>query len=370
MMGNPFSMLQRKDLGSDVRIILLKKYCKNPNERHRGLEAPDDNEGDTFLPSSPAQYRGFLFVGVVVDFDMKRRKFIKTGLLGIFSTGIDPMTLLNARDCDTTHLDILGPYWSEDHPYRKVLANSNEPGTRVFISGTVKANDCETPIQNAIVDVWHANDNGCYTVFMECDSGNSDGDPYNLRGKILTDENGEYGFESIWPGYYSGRPRHFHYKITTPQGLELVTQCYFEGDPQINQQWVEDHPGQIIPLNETENALIGIFDINMDEEATELGVYDKTVTKKSILQQAYPNPFNNSTRIEFSIASPGHVSIGVYDITGKWITNIIENHLLNGTHSLNWRGLDANGNPVSSGSYLIVMKHAGYIASKKIVLLK
>ena len=63
MMGNPFSMLQRKDLGSDVRIIILKKYCKNPNERHRGLEAPDDNEGDTFLPSSPAQYRGFLFVG-------------------------------------------------------------------------------------------------------------------------------------------------------------------------------------------------------------------------------------------------------------------------------------------------------------------
>jgi hypothetical protein len=54
MTGNPFSMLQRKDLGSDVRIILLKKYCKNPNERHRGLEAPDDNEGDTFLPSSPA----------------------------------------------------------------------------------------------------------------------------------------------------------------------------------------------------------------------------------------------------------------------------------------------------------------------------
>ena len=67
MMGNPFSMLQRKDLGSDVQIILLKKYCKNPNERHRGLEAPDDNEGDTFLPSSPTSV-GFFVCGNLVDY--------------------------------------------------------------------------------------------------------------------------------------------------------------------------------------------------------------------------------------------------------------------------------------------------------------
>ena len=168
---------------------------------------------------------------------MKRRTFIKTGLLGAFATGITPVSLLEGRDCDTTSADILGPYWAEDHPYRTVLANSEEPGTRVFISGTVKANDCETPIENALVDVWHANDDGCYTVFMECDSGNSDEDPYNLRGIIVTGENGQYGFESIWPGYYSGRPRHYHYKITTPHGSELVTQCYFEGDPQTTEQW-------------------------------------------------------------------------------------------------------------------------------------
>ena len=70
---------------------------------------------------------------------MKRRTFIKTGILGAFATGITPGSLLKGRDCDTTSLDILGPYWAEDHPYRTVLANLEEPGTRVFISGTVKA---------------------------------------------------------------------------------------------------------------------------------------------------------------------------------------------------------------------------------------
>jgi flagellar hook assembly protein FlgD len=61
------------------------------------------------------------------------------------------------------------------------------------------------------------------------------------------------------------------------------------------------------------------------------------------------------------------VSIGIYDIKGKWITSIVENHLSNGTHSFNWKGIDATGNPVSSGSYLVVLKYAGFTASKKIV---
>ena len=260
---------------------------------------------------------------------MKRRQFIKTGLVGTFAAGMTPLSLLKGRDCDITNSDILGPYWSEDHLYRTILANSDEPGTLIFISGTVKANDCETPIQNGVVDVWHANDNGCYTVFQECDTGNSDEDPYNLRGKMLTNENGEYAFESIWPGYYATRPKHFHYKITTPNGLELVTQCYFEGDPQVTEEWEADHPGQIIPLEEGENRLIGIFDIVMDEEDNQVGINGETVPlpQKPVLSQAYPNPFNNSTRIEFSISRQGHVSLEIYDMNGKWVTSLVKNHL-------------------------------------------
>ncbi|SVB94082.1 uncharacterized protein METZ01_LOCUS246936, partial [marine metagenome] len=65
---------------------------------------------------------------------MKRRQFIKTGLVGTFAAGMTPLSLLKGRDCDITNSDILGPYWSEDHLYRTILANSDEPGTRIFIS--------------------------------------------------------------------------------------------------------------------------------------------------------------------------------------------------------------------------------------------
>jgi len=303
---------------------------------------------------------------------MKRRTFIKTGIMGTIGAGISPSSILSGRDCVTTYADILGPYWSEDHPQRTVLANSDEPGTRIFISGVVTANDCEIPIPNALVDVWHANDEGCYTIFQECESGNSDNDTYNLRGIIVTDENGYYAFESIWPGYYSGRPRHFHYKITTPSGLELVTQCYFEVDPYINEEWEENHPGLVIPLEETENGLVGIFDIVMNEEASEVTIDNNPhlSPKGFTLDTVFPNPFNNSIRIDFTINNPGHVDIGIYDITGRWVINLIGKHMLSGKYNIVWNGSDMSGNSVASGSYLVLMKYGSSFQTKKIKLIK
>ena len=303
---------------------------------------------------------------------MKRRKFIKTGILGTLGAGLMPKSILLGRDCSTTYPDILGPYWSENHPERTVLANSDEPGTRIFISGIVTTNDCEIPIQNALVDVWHANDDGCYTLFQECESGNSDNDIYNLRGVMATDENGYYAFESIWPGYYSGRPRHFHYKITTPSGLELVTQCYFEVDPYINEEWEENHPGLVIPLEETENGLVGIFDIVMDEETSGVNIDKNTDLSldRFSLDTVYPNPFNNSIRIDFSINNSGYVDLGIYDITGKWVINLIGKHMYSGRYNIVWNGSDVVGKSVASGSYLVLMKFGSSFQTKKIKLIK
>ena len=222
------------------------------------------------------------------------------------------------------------------------------------------------------MDVWHANDEGCYTVFQECQSGNSNNDPYNLRGIIVTDQNGYYGFESIFPGYYTGRPRHFHYKITSPSGLELVTQCYFEVDPLIDGDWEENHPGLVIPLEETENGLVGILDIVMNEEASVVSIDNKPFTSPNrfSLDTVYPNPFNNSIKIDFTINNSGYVDIGIYDITGKWVLNLIGKQMHSGKYNIVWKGDDMAGNVVASGSYLVMMKFGSSIQTKKIKLIK
>ena len=164
--------------------------------------------------------------------------------------------------------------------------------------------------------MYGVNDNGCYSVFQECQSGNSNNDPYNLRGIISTDQNGYYGFESIFPGYYAGGQDIFIIKLLGPSGLELITQCYFEVDPFIDDDWEHNHPGLIIPLEETENGLVGIFDIVMNEEFSAVSIDSKSLSlpKRFSLETVYPNPFNNSIKIDFTIHNFGYVDIGIYDI--------------------------------------------------------
>ena len=161
-----------------------------------------------------------------------------------------------------------------------------------------------------------------------------------MRGIISTDQNGYYGFESIFPGYYAGRPRHIHYKITSPSGLELITQCYFEVDPLIDGDWEHNHSGLVIPLEETENGLVGEFNIVLNEEVSAVSVDSKpfSLPKRFSLDIVYPNPFNNSIKIDFTINNFGYVDIGIYDITGKWVSNLIGKSLHSGKYNIVWKG--------------------------------
>jgi flagellar hook assembly protein FlgD len=110
----------------------------------------------------------------------------------------------------------------------------------------------------------------------------------------------------------------------------------------------------------------------MDEEGEQVGVNDllTPIPNKPFLNNNNPNPFNNSTQIEFGISRAGYVSLTIYDITGKWITNLVDHSLSSGTHLFTWGGIDAFGKSVPSGSYLVVLKSGGFTGSKKIMLLK
>lgn len=126
--------------------------------------------------------------------------------------------------CEVTGPDALGPFWEDGAPLRTVLAAANEPGDRTFVEGVVYAPDCETPLADALVDVWHADTDGNY---------HAAGQQYRLRGQMRTDAQGRYAFESIRPGHYSGRPRHYHFNVSAAGHVPLTTQLYFVGDPNL-----------------------------------------------------------------------------------------------------------------------------------------
>ena len=134
----------------------------------------------------------------------------------------------------------------------------------------------------------------------------------------------------------------------------------------------KNHPGLVIPLEEIENGLVGTFDIVMDEEASEVGIDKNSYLAPNgfSLDTAFPNPFNNSIRIDFTINNPGYVDIGIYDIKGRWVINLIGKHMHSDKYNIVWNGRDMSGNLVASGSYLVLMKFGSSFKTKKIKLIK
>ena len=91
----------------------------------------------------------------------------------------------------------------------------------LLVYGTVYGCDCVTPLADATVDVWQANDAGVY-----------DNVGYTLRGHQFTDEAGRYELTTILPGIYTGRTRHIHVKVQEPDQPVLTSQLYFPDVPE------------------------------------------------------------------------------------------------------------------------------------------
>ena len=195
---------------------------------------------------------------------ISRSEFIVKGGVLAGSTVLLP-TLVLGQDCNLTSDDILGPYFVEGAPIRAVIAHADEPGQRLFVSGRILQNDCETPISGAMLEVWQANDAGCYSINLDCNTGNPGDDDFNLRGKMFSNANGQYAFETILPGNYANRPMHIHIKITTPDGEILVSQIYFDSDPLCDTDpWCQDAGERILALQEDSSGLQGQLDIVMN----------------------------------------------------------------------------------------------------------
>ncbi len=64
-----------------------------------------------------------------------------------------------------------------------------------------------------------------------------------------------------------------------------------------------------------------------------------------------PNPFNPSTDVRFSLDVPAQTRLGIYDIRGRLVCELIDEFLDAGTHEVKWDGRDSNGRDASSGCY-------------------
>ncbi len=85
---------------------------------------------------------------------------------------------------------------------------------------------------------------------------------------------------------------------------------------------------------------------------------------------AFPNPFNPTTTIQYSLADRGEVSLNIYDLLGREILNINEGIKTAGIYNYTWNGKDVNGIPAGSGIYILRITGGTRSKSLKLMLLK
>jgi flagellar hook assembly protein FlgD len=88
------------------------------------------------------------------------------------------------------------------------------------------------------------------------------------------------------------------------------------------------------------------------------------------IRGVFPNPFNPSTTIVFSLPRTGQATLAIYNPSGQKIRELVSGAITAGNHSMQWDGRDDKGKIVSSGVYITRLRMGAMTASQSMLLLK
>ena len=88
------------------------------------------------------------------------------------------------------------------------------------------------------------------------------------------------------------------------------------------------------------------------------------------LDPNYPNPFNPSTTIRYTVTSQGHVRLRVFDVIGREVTSLVDEVESAGSYVVSWHGTDDAGRSLASGVYFYTLESLGHQITRRMVLLK
>ncbi len=97
---------------------------------------------------------------------------------------------------------------------------------------------------------------------------------------------------------------------------------------------------------------------------------DESVASVPRLELNYPNPFNPSTSIVFTLDQAGAARLEIYDLRGRLVTVLVDEVLSAGRHEVMWDGMDSSGRAMSSGVYLSRFEAGGHVAQGRLSLVQ
>jgi protocatechuate 3,4-dioxygenase beta subunit len=147
---------------------------------------------------------------------------------------------------EPTREETTGPFFRPNSPLRKNFREAGVQGGPVRVSGFV-LDIRGRPMPGALLDFWHANAEGQYDL-----------QGFGCRGHQFSDTGGRYVLETVLPGLYPGRTRHYHVRLQAAHGPILSTQLYFPGEAQ-NASDSLFRPELLLKIKQTATVLLATF---------------------------------------------------------------------------------------------------------------
>lgn len=276
---------------------------------------------------------------------MKRRDILKT--VGLAGAVASIPQLVRAETCQTNACVLIpsetaGPYpldLTTNTNYFKKDIRGDRSGVRLNVKLKVLGlNNC-LPMQNLRVNIWHCDKDGNYSGY-----GTEVGKTY-LRGYQFTDANGEVEFVTIFPGWYTGRICHIHFQVYVSTAYAAISQLTFPiasknsiytanptlytkgADPlsfSSDNIFSDGYNYQLASL--TPNTTTGGYDCYLElavqGAGTSLATLEPETGGTFKLGQNFPNPYQNTTDIPFSLTQDADVSLRLFDVMGREVAKI------------------------------------------------
>lgn len=119
-----------------------------------------------------------------------------------------------------------------------------------------------------------------------------------------------------------------------------------------------------------DNHVLGEISITLSLSNAPVKVDLPNLPQEFSLKQNYPNPFNPNTTIKYALAMDADVSIQIFDIKGRLVSQPISSHQAAGFYSLEWLPRDLSGNSLGAGIYLARIQAGDFSDVIRMVYLK
>ena len=88
------------------------------------------------------------------------------------------------------------------------------------------------------------------------------------------------------------------------------------------------------------------------------------------LHKNYPNPFNPITNIKFDLPKAGHVTLNIFDVSGRLVRTLVNENRAAASYTVTWDGTDNRGGKAASGAYYYRLQTGDRVITHKMMLVK